>query len=198
MEPLYKPEGVEVRWQRTWEDEGLYRAGAGKRRDETFVDLRAAAERDGRAAHGPRAERLDPGRPDPLAPDAGLRHALAARLRPRRHLDSERRREAAREGGHARARSSGARRSSSASGDWLRGDGGTIMGQFRSLGASLDYAASGSRWTTPTSSAVMRFFVHLWDRGLDLPRQPDHQLVPVPRDGASPTSRWPTRTWTTR
>ena len=37
MEPLYKPEGVETRWQRTWEDEGLYRAGAGKRRDETFV-----------------------------------------------------------------------------------------------------------------------------------------------------------------
>ena len=26
-----------TRWQRTWEDEGLYRAGAGKRRDETFV-----------------------------------------------------------------------------------------------------------------------------------------------------------------
>ncbi len=37
MEPLYKPEGVEERWQRTWEEEGLYRAGAGKRRDETFV-----------------------------------------------------------------------------------------------------------------------------------------------------------------
>ena len=29
MEPLYKPDGVEERWQRTWEDEGLYRAGAG-------------------------------------------------------------------------------------------------------------------------------------------------------------------------
>ena len=37
MESLYKPEGVEERWQRTWEEEGLYRAGAGARRDETFV-----------------------------------------------------------------------------------------------------------------------------------------------------------------
>ena len=37
MEPLYKPDGVEARWQRTWEDERLYRAGAGKRREETFV-----------------------------------------------------------------------------------------------------------------------------------------------------------------
>ena len=30
-------EGVEERWQRTWEEEGLYRAGAGTRRDETFA-----------------------------------------------------------------------------------------------------------------------------------------------------------------
>ncbi len=37
MEPLYTPQGVEERWQRTWEAEGLYRAGAGARRDETFV-----------------------------------------------------------------------------------------------------------------------------------------------------------------
>src|SRR5918912_672825 len=29
MEPLYRPDGVEERWQRTWEEEGLYRAGAG-------------------------------------------------------------------------------------------------------------------------------------------------------------------------
>ena len=26
LEPLYKPQGVEERWQRTWENEGLYRA----------------------------------------------------------------------------------------------------------------------------------------------------------------------------
>src|SRR3954454_7657050 len=37
MEPLYRPEGVEERWQQTWEEEGLYRAGAGARHDETFV-----------------------------------------------------------------------------------------------------------------------------------------------------------------
>ena len=37
MDSLYRPDGVEERWQRTWEEEGLYRAGAGARRDETFV-----------------------------------------------------------------------------------------------------------------------------------------------------------------
>ena len=26
MEPLYTPQGVEERWQRTWEEEGLYAA----------------------------------------------------------------------------------------------------------------------------------------------------------------------------
>ena len=28
MDPLYKPQGVEERWQRTWEEEGLYNAEA--------------------------------------------------------------------------------------------------------------------------------------------------------------------------
>src|SRR5438105_5973024 len=37
MEPRYDPHGVEGRWQRTWEDEGLYRAGAGARRSDTYV-----------------------------------------------------------------------------------------------------------------------------------------------------------------
>src|SRR3954449_6206466 len=36
MEPLYRPEGVEERWQRTWEDEGLYRGGAGARGDDSY------------------------------------------------------------------------------------------------------------------------------------------------------------------
>src|SRR5687768_14939 len=37
MEPLYKPRGVEERWQRAWEEEGLYRAGVARRREESFV-----------------------------------------------------------------------------------------------------------------------------------------------------------------
>ncbi len=37
MESLYQPDGVEQRWQQTWEAEGHYAAGAGARRRETFV-----------------------------------------------------------------------------------------------------------------------------------------------------------------
>src|SRR5919199_2120835 len=36
MEPRYEPKGVEERWQRTWEDEGLYAADA-TQGGETFV-----------------------------------------------------------------------------------------------------------------------------------------------------------------
>ena len=46
--------------------------------------------------------------------------------------------------------------------------------------------------------AVMTYFVQLWERGLDLPRQPHRELVPVPPDARSPTSRSSTRRWTTR
>ena len=56
MEPLYQPQGIEERWQRTWEDEGLYSAEPGSGR-ETFVDRAPAAERDRGAAHGARADR---------------------------------------------------------------------------------------------------------------------------------------------
>jgi len=37
MGTRYDPHSVERRWQEAWEADGLYRAGAGARRDETFV-----------------------------------------------------------------------------------------------------------------------------------------------------------------
>ena len=37
MDPRYSPEAIEQRWQTTWEEEGLYAAGAGATRAETFV-----------------------------------------------------------------------------------------------------------------------------------------------------------------
>ena len=44
----------------------------------------------------------------------------------------------------------------------------------------------------------MTFFVRLWDARLDLPREPDRQLVPVSTRRRSPTSRSSTSRWTTR
>src|SRR5207237_195453 len=62
-------------------------------------DRAAAAERDRRAPHGPRAQRVDPGPAHPLAPDARLQRVVAAGLRPRGHRDAERDREGAGQGG---------------------------------------------------------------------------------------------------
>ena len=53
-----------------------------------------AAECDGCAAHGARAEHYGPGRPDPLAQDAGPRVALGSGHGPRGDRDPERRRAA--------------------------------------------------------------------------------------------------------
>ena len=37
MEPLYKPQGVEERWQRAWEERGPLQGRAGRPGRETFV-----------------------------------------------------------------------------------------------------------------------------------------------------------------
>ena len=156
------------------------RRGQAPRRD--VRHLRAAAERDRRAAHGPRAERLDPGPADPLAPDAGLRHALAARLRPRRHRDAERRREAARRGGDLAqgARPRGVRGARLGAPRRHRQDDHGPVPQARRLARLRARALHDGRRLHRGGDALLR--PPLGSR-LDLPRQPDRQLVPVPRDG---------------
>ena len=82
--------------------------GAGGHGGGELLDRDPAAERDRRAAHGPRAQRLGPGLPDPVQPHARPAHALDARHRPRRHRDADAGRAAAQARGHeprgARAR----------------------------------------------------------------------------------------------
>ena len=49
--------------------------------------------------------------------------------------------------------------------DWLDETGRTIMGQYRRLGASLDYARERFTMDEAYVAAVMTFFVRLWERG---------------------------------
>jgi len=164
MEPLYKPQGVEERWQRTWEQEGLYRAGAGKRRDETFVICVpppnvTGALHMGHALNGSiqdlliRWHRMQ-GYDTLWQP--GYDHAgIATQNVVEKQLVAEgtSRKELGREAFVQRV--------------WehLDATGRTIMGQFRSLGASLDYERERFTMDDAYIEAVMRFFVHLWDRG---------------------------------
>src|SRR5207248_3132190 len=49
--------------------------------------------------------------------------------------------------------------------EWLERYGGTIMSQFRQLGASLDYRRTRFTMDEGYYRAVMRWFVHLYERG---------------------------------
>ncbi len=164
MEPLYKPEGVEERWQRTWEAEGLYRAGAGKRRDESYTicvpppnvtgDLHM-----GHALNGAVQDvliRWHRMRGFDTLWQPGYDHAgIATQNVVEKQLVAEgtARREIGREAFVERTWS------------WLEQTGRTIMVQYRRLGASLDYERERFTMDEDYVRAVMAFFVHLWERG---------------------------------
>jgi valyl-tRNA synthetase len=164
MEPLYRPEGVEERWQQAWETEGLYRAGAGKRSDDTFVICVpppnvTGALHMGHALNGSLQDvliRWHRMRGFDTLWQPGYDHAgISTQNVVEKQLAKEgtSRKELGREAFVERV--------------WrhLEETGRTIMGQFRSLGASLDYSRERFTMDDAYVEAVMRFFVHLWDRG---------------------------------
>ena len=102
-----------------------------------LLDRDAAAERDRRAAHGPRAERLDPGRADPLQPHARA-HARSGSSAPTTRASRRRRRSrssSSREG--TRREELGREAFVERVWEWREEYGGTIIEQFKRLGASL-------------------------------------------------------------
>jgi valyl-tRNA synthetase len=164
MDPLYRPEGVEARWQQAWEEEGLYAAGADARHDETYVicvpppnvtgDLHM-----GHALNGSiqdvliRWHRMQ-GYDTLWQP--GYDHAGIA-------TQNVIEKELAREGltRHDVGRAAFVERTW----DWLEKTGRTIMGQYRRLGASLDYSRERFTMDDDYVRAVMTFFVQLWEQG---------------------------------
>ncbi len=164
MEPLYRPGGVEERWQQIWEAEGHYQAGAGASSDETFVICVPPPNVTG-ALHMGHA--LNGSLQDVLIRwhrmqgfdtlwQPGYDHAgIATQNVVEKQLANEgtSRKELGREAFVERV--------------WrhLEETGRTITGQFRRLGASLDYSRERFTMDDAYVEAVMRFFVHLWDRG---------------------------------
>ena len=163
MDPLYRPHGVESRWQETWEAEGLYNAEASDPRPSFAI------------AHPP---------PN-VTGDLHLGHALQLSLadtivRTRRmqgynvlfqpgydhagiSTQSAVEKHLAKEG---RTRQDLGREAFVALvWEWLHEYGGKIMFQFRRIGASLDYRRERFTMDEAYVRAVMRFFVHLWEKG---------------------------------
>jgi valyl-tRNA synthetase len=163
MLPRYEPAGVEQRWQQTWEAEGHYNADPDSSRPAFAI------------AHPP---------PN-VTGDLHLGHALQLSLadaivRTRRMqgfnvlfqpgydhagistqnavethlaLEGKTRHDLGREAFEARVW------------EWLHEYGGKIMVQFRRIGASLDYRRERFTMDEAYVRAVMRFFVHLWEKG---------------------------------
>jgi valyl-tRNA synthetase len=163
MEPLYRPEGVEERWQRTWEEEGLYAAHADDDRP-TYVDAHPPPNVTGGLHMGHamgltladalvRWKRMQghnclfqPGYDHAgISTQSVIEKALEAEGRSRQELGREQFVELV--------------------WDWLRRYGRTIMTQFRRMGASMDYRRERMTMDEGYTRAVMRHFVHLWGRG---------------------------------
>jgi valyl-tRNA synthetase len=163
MAPRYEPHGVEERWQRTWEEEGLYNADVDPAR-EPYVDAHPPPNVTGELHMG-HALQLAIGDTmirwkrmqgyntlfQPGYDHAGIstqnvvEKALLAEGTSRQELGREAFVERVWE--------------------WLHLYGGKILNQFRRMGASLDYRRTRFTMDDDYIRAVMRWFVHLYDRG---------------------------------
>ncbi len=165
MDSLYRPELVEKRWQQTWEQEGLYRAGAGRRRDETFVVALPPPNVTGNLHMG---HALNASTQDVLVRwhrmrgfdtlwQPGYDHASISV-----HAVIERQLLAEGTNRFELGRDAFVERTWR----WLEEYGGIIMGQLRRIGASVDYSRERFTMDEAYVRAVYRFFVHLYERGL--------------------------------
>lgn len=163
MDPLYRPHGVEERWQRLWEEEGLYNADPDPSREAYTIAVPppnvTGALHMGHALNGTiqdvliRWHRMR-GRNALWQP--GYDHAgISTQMVVERELAKEgtTRFELGRDAFERRVW------------EWLELYGKTIMGQFRRLGASMDYRRERFTMDEGYVRAVLRFFVHLHERG---------------------------------
>ena len=202
MDPLYRPEGVEERWQRTWEEEGLFNADPDPSR-EAFVDAHPPPNVTGelhmghaiQLALGDALCRMKRMQGFNVLFQPGYDHAgISTQNAVEKHLATEgrTRQELGSEAFEARVW------------EWLHEYGGKIMNQFRRMGASLDYRRERFTMDEGYVRAVMRAFVHLYGKGWIYRANriinwcPFHQtslsdleLVHVPVDDALTTIRYP-------
>jgi valyl-tRNA synthetase len=160
MDSLYEPAGVEERWQRTWEEEGLYNADPDPSRESFAIahpppnvtgDLHLGHALQLSLADTIVRTRRMQGYNVLFQP--GFDHAgISTQNAVEKHLASEgkSREDLGREAFVERVW------------EWLREYGGKIMLQFRRTGASLDYRRERFTMDDAYIRAVMHFFVHLY------------------------------------
>ena len=162
MDTLYRPQGVEQRWQKIWEDEGLYRAEADDPRPTFTICVPppnvTGVLHMGHALNGSSQDvliRYHRMRGYNALWQPGYDHASIALQNVVVGLLAEEgidRLDIGREAFVERCW------------EFIRQYGPHIIGQFRSLGASLDYRRNRFTLDEEYTRAVMRFFVHLADK----------------------------------
>jgi valyl-tRNA synthetase len=163
MEPLYKPHGVEERWQRTWEEEGLFNTEPDPGRESytyAFPPPNVTGELHlGHALQlsiGDAIVRLKRMQGVNVLFQCGYDHAgISTQNAVEKQLAREgtSREELGREAFEARVW------------EWLREYGGRIMSQFRRMGASMDYRRERFTMDPGYVRAVLTCFVHLYRKG---------------------------------
>jgi valyl-tRNA synthetase len=163
MEPLYRPQGVEERWQRTWEEEGLYRADPASEAPSYVIAVPppnvTGRLHMGHALNGTIQDALirwHRMRGFNVLWQPGYDHAG---ISTQAVVEKELRREGASRLEIGRAAFL------ERVWAWLHQYGGEIMGQFRRLGCSLDYERERFTMDDAYVRAVLRFFVQLYERG---------------------------------
>jgi valyl-tRNA synthetase len=163
MDPLYRPQGVEQRWQQTWETEGLYHADADDERPTYVICVPPPNVTDrlhmGHALNGSCQDvliRFHRMRDCNALWQPGYDHAGIA-------LQNVMVRRLAAEG--IDYRDLGRTAFVERCWDFIRDYGGQIMEQFRTLGFSLDYERHRFTMDDGYTRAVMRFFAHLSEKG---------------------------------
>jgi valyl-tRNA synthetase len=163
MKQRYEPGDIEERWQRAWEEEGLYDAEPGSGR-EAFVVAHPPPNVTG-ALHTGHALQISLAdslvrwhrmRGYETAFLTGYDHAgISTQTAVEKYLAEQ---------GKSR-QELGREAFVELVWDWLREYGGTIMHQFRRMGASMDYRRERFTMDEAYVRAVMRFFVHLHGKG---------------------------------
>jgi len=163
MDPLYRPQGVEQRWQQTWEEEGLFHADAADPRRTYVICVPPPNVTDrlhmGHALNGSCQDvliRFHRMRNFNALWQPGYDHAGIA-------LQNVMVRRLAAEG--IDYRDLGRTAFVERCWDFIRDYGGQIMEQFRTLGFSLDYERHRFTMDDGYTRAVMRFFTHLSEKG---------------------------------
>jgi len=163
MDPLYRPEGVEERWQRIWEEERLFHADPEEPGEAYVIAVPppnvTGALHMGHALNGSIQDALvrwHRMRGFNTLWQPGFDHAgIATQAVVEKELRKQgiSRLDLGREAFVERVW------------EWLHEYGGVIMHQFRRLGCSLDYERERFTMDEGYVRAVMRFFVHLYERG---------------------------------